>query len=234
MFSGKVKESGDAGLCCLVLCFFQKKKYSCWSAMGNLNQFFFFFFKEGLICELVHLKEKEKSAKVGGGERERAWPIHFTTDISSQTVLRHRKPRPCSTVNSSRKVPFGWTSSWCPQADTHAFPGTDPSLGSGREETPQSYPIFVVIATLWITKDIGLHQTSISVWLFMASALWQWIAEFLTKRILVCSATPHFSPHSSFMILMRVFFQETHISLFDLGASVRIFFFNTTLAFWKC
>lgn len=40
--------------------------------MGNLNQFFFFFFKEGLICELVHLKEKEKSAKVGGGERERA------------------------------------------------------------------------------------------------------------------------------------------------------------------
>ena len=27
------------------------------------------------------------------------------------------------------------------------------------------------------------------------------------------------------MILMRVFFQETHISLFDLGASVRIFFF---------
>lgn len=25
------------------------------------------------------------------------------------------------------------------------------------------------------------------------------------------------------MILMRVFFQETHISLFDLGASVRIF-----------
>lgn len=26
------------------------------------------------------------------------------------------------------------------------------------------------------------------------------------------------------MILMRMFFQETHISLFDLGASVRIFF----------
>lgn len=49
-------------------------------------------------------------------------------------------------------------------------------------------------------------------------------AVFLTERILVCSATPHFSAHSSFMILMRVFFQETHISLFDLGASVRIFF----------
>lgn len=61
-------------------------------------------------------------------------------------------------------------------------------------------------------------------WLFMASALWQRIAGFLTERILVCSATPHFSPHISFMILMRVFFQETHISLFDLGASVRFFF----------
>lgn len=59
---------------------------------------------------------------------------------------------------------------------------------------------------------------------FMASARWQWIAVFLTKRIFVCSTTPHFSTHSSFMILMRVFFQETHISLFDLGASVRIFF----------
>lgn len=52
----------------------------------------------------------------------------------------------------------------------------------------------------------------------------------LTERISVCSATPHFSARSSFMIGMRVFFQETHISLFDLGASVRIFF-NTTLAF---
>lgn len=45
-------------------------------------------------------------------------------------------------------------------------------------------------------------------------------------------AQQHLTPLlSSFMILMRVFFQETHISLFDLGASVRIFFFNTTLAF---
>lgn len=56
----------------------------------------------------------------------------------------------------------------------------------------------------------------------VASGLWQWIV-FLTERILICSATPHFSPRSSLTILMRVFFQETHISLFDLGASVRIF-----------
>lgn len=90
-------------------------------------------------------------------------------------------------------------------------------------EIPWSHPSFVVIATWWITKDIGFYQTSISIWLFMASAHWQWIPVFLTKRTLICSATPHFSTHSSFMILMRVFFQETHISLFDLGASVRIF-----------
>lgn len=71
MFSGKVKESGDAGLCCLVLCFFQKKKVFLLVSYGKPKPIFFFF-KEGLICELVHLKEKEKSAKVGGGERERA------------------------------------------------------------------------------------------------------------------------------------------------------------------
>lgn len=69
---------------------------------------------------------------------------------------------------------------------------------------------------------------------FIASTLWHPCAGVLNQKDpLVCSATPHFSAHSSFMILMRVFFQETHISLFDLGASVRIFF-NTTLAFWKC
>lgn len=60
---------------------------------------------------------------------------------------------------------------------------------------------------------------------FIATTLWQRCAGVLNQKDpLVCSATPHFSAHSSFMILMRVFFQETHISLFDLGASVRVFF----------
>lgn len=107
------------------------------------------------------------------------------------------------------------------QGPMHRFRDRLFSLGSSQ--ILWSHPSFVVIATLWITKDIGFYQTSISIWLFMASTRWQWITVFPTKRILVCSATPHFSTHSSFMILMRVFFQETHISLFDLGASVRIF-----------
>lgn len=141
--------------------------------------------------------------------------------MSSQSISIYKKPGP--TLGSSGKVPFGWTSSSCPPAGTYASVQRDRLFSLGSSQILWSHPSFVVIATLWITKDIGFYQTSISIWLFMASTRWQWITVFPTKRILVCSATPHFSTHSSFMILMRVFFQETHISLFDLGASVRIF-----------
>lgn len=141
--------------------------------------------------------------------------------MSSQQISIYRKTR--HHVRFLRKGPF-WPDLF------FMSPDRDLCFGSQRQtllwEASQilwSHPSFVVIATLWITKDIGFYQTSISIWLFMASTRWQWITVFPTKRILVCSATPHFSTHSSFMILMRVFFQETHISLFDLGASVRIF-----------
>lgn len=96
------------------------------------------------------------------------------------------------------------------------------NLSLGSQIDPREPPWSVVIATLWITKEIGFLQTSTYMWLFVARTLWQWLV-FLTERILICSATPHFSTRSSLTIPMRVFFQETHISLFDLGASVRIF-----------
>ena len=143
-------------------------------------------FLQGLIHEFLHLKgEKKKHLPKGVEEREHDRYISQQISLPSQFQCT-AKPDPA--LSSSGKVPFSWTSS------------------------SKSRPSFVVIATLWITKDIGFHQTSISIWLFMASALWQWVAEFLTKRILGYSATPHFSPHSSFMILMSVFSGNTHFT----------------------
>lgn len=46
-FQGKSKNRGMLAFAALYCVSFKKKKYSCWSAMGNLNQFFFFFLKKG-------------------------------------------------------------------------------------------------------------------------------------------------------------------------------------------
>lgn len=74
------------------------EKYFCLSAVGNLKQLL-----RGLIHEFSHLKGKKKtSAKGGGGER--AWLIHFTTNISSQPISMYSKTRP--RVKFLRKGPF--------------------------------------------------------------------------------------------------------------------------------
>lgn len=191
--------------------------------MGNLKQFFI----RADYLTLAVRRGEEHLEKGGSGRKSMVSTSH--QDVLPQPVLIHRKTR--HHVGFLGRGPCGWTASSVSlsrdQASTHRQ-----NLSLGSRIDPREPPWSVVIATWWITEEIGFLQTSTYMWLFVASALWQWIV-LLTERILICSATPHFSTRSSLTILMRVFFQETHISLFDLGASVRIFF-NTTLAFWKC
>lgn len=129
-------------------------------------------------------------------------------------------PKPGSRFGSSWKV-RDW---WAPASG--AVVHRECLLSREDRRSWVAVPSFWVIATLWITKAIGFLQTSLQFgfsWRVHSGSGW---LVFVPKMIPVCSATPNFSACSSFMILMRVFFffQETHISLFDLGASVRIFF----------
>lgn len=189
--------------------------------MGNLKQFFI----RADYLTLAVRQGEEHLEKGGVGEKEHG--LYIPPGCPSPAGFNSQKNQAPRWVPGERPL---WMDSFLrvPEQGPSVHSQTEPFPGK-PERDPREPPWSVVIATWWITEEIGFLQTSTYMWLFVASALWQWIV-LLTERILICSATPHFSTRSSLTILMRVFFQETHISLFDLGASVRIFF-NTTLAF---